>query len=506
MVAKVFAATLLGLECKQIDVEVDYRHGLSHFAVVGLGDKSVQEAKERIISAIKNSQAEFIPKRVIVNLAPADMPKSGPIFDLAIAAGYLLATAQIEFETTGKVFLGELALDGTVRPIRGVLALADGLQKLGFTQVFLPAANATEASLISGLELFPVESLNQLIAHFHGQPIPKFIATAKTDTSSALSGPDLADVKGLFHAKRALEIVAAGGHNLLLYGVPGAGKTFMARCLPGILPDMTMPEALEVTKIYSVSGLLSADGVVKSRPFRNPHHTSSRIALIGGGPQPLPGEISLASRGILFLDEFPEFSIASLEALRQPLEDKVVHISRASGRVSFPANFMLVAAMNPCRCGNWGDKSLACICTSRERQTYQRRISGPILDRIDIRVKVDKINDVELLSDLQAEPSSTIKLRVQTARELQRLRLTGSTAFTNAEMSEKQVRQNCRLDTAATALARQALQSLGLSARAYNRLLKVSRTIADLGNSEEINQRHLAEALSYRQYAPGGAE
>ena len=491
----------MGLECQQIDVEVDYRHGLSHFAVVGLGDKSVQESKERIISAIKNSTAEFVPKRIIVNLAPADIPKSGPIFDLAIAAGYLLATGQVNFDPTDKIFLGELALDGGLRPVKGVLALVDGLKKLGFKQIFLPAANVAEAALISGIEFFSLNSLNELIGHFQNQPIPPFRSQTLEPTST-YTAPDLADVKGLLHAKRALEIVAAGGHNLLLYGVPGAGKTYLARCLPGILPAMTIDEALEVTKIYSVSGLLPPNGyLLGQRPFRSPHHTSSRVALIGGGPLPQPGEISLANRGVLFLDEFPEFTTASIEALRQPLEDKEVHIARALGRVSFPANFMLIAAMNPCKCGHWGDKEIACTCSLREKLAYQRRISGPILDRIDVRVRVDKLSKDELLSSTLSESSDVIRQRVQFARERQWQRLQGSGAYTNADMNQKQLKQFCAVDSSTHRLLEHAIQRFSLSARGFHRLLKVARTIADLEVEESIKQQHIAEALSYRQYS-----
>ncbi len=500
MVSKTFTAALVGLDCQIIEVEVDYRQGLNHFVIVGLGDKSVQEAKERIVSAIRNSGAEYIPKRVIVNLAPADIPKTGPAYDLAIAVGFMLSTEQLNVDTAHKLFLGELALDGNLRPISGVLPIVDGAKKLGFQQVFLPAANAAEAAIVSGLEIFPVNSLPDLINHFRGQQLidphqrQQFVS-APTDFSF-----DLKFVKGQLHAKRALEIAAAGGHNLLFSGVPGSGKTLLAKCLPSILPQMTEAEQIEVTKIFSVVGHLSRNApLLARRPFRSPHHTASSVALVGGGSNPRPGEISLAHLGVLFLDELPEFSLNAIEALRQPLEDKVVTISRATKSITFPADFMLVAAMNPCKCGHLGDPNKACECSPKDIKRYLSKLSGPILDRIDLVVKVTKVD----FSDLQLKhgptTSSEIRAKVQQAKDIQNERYISAKYTSNSNLSIENMEKLINIDSSALALAQQAMQKLNLSMRAYYRSLKVARTIADLAAEKVVNSDHVLEALSYRQ-------
>ncbi len=501
MLSKLFTATLIGLDCKIVEVEVDYRKGNTSFSVVGLADRSIQEAKDRIPSAIRNSGAEFIPMKIVMNLAPAELSKSGPCYDLPLSVGYLIASDQIEFDPKEKMFLGELALDGRLRPVSGILPITDSIKKLGFKEIFLPLENAKEACLVDGIKIFALENLKQVIDHFNGtnilQPYKKVDEPISEDIT--IHQFDLSNVKGQKQAKRALEICAAGGHNTLMSGVPGSGKTMLSRCLPTILPRMTTDESLEVTRIYSVAGLTDTDKpLVSQRPFRTPHHTSSQVALVGGGAQIRPGEISLSHRGILFLDEFPEFTKQALEALRQPLEDKVVTISRASGSLTFPANFILCAAMNPCKCGFKGDPIKECSCSTLEITRYQKRISGPILDRIDILLNVPKVKNEELFSEEKAETSHEVAKRVQLARNIQLERFKGSDFIANSDMHQNEIKKYIELSEPVKRILKMAVERMNLSARSYFRVLKVSRTIADLVGADNIDESHVAEALSYR--------
>jgi len=509
MLAKVTSCAVIGLDGELVEVEVDISSGLPAFTIVGLPDTAVQEAKERVRSAIRNCGLTFPQKRITVNLAPADIRKEGPAYDLPIAIGIVIASQQVVADASSSLFLGELSLDGQVRHTHGILPMAALARERGIGSVFVPAADACEAALIDGVQIIPVASLGQLAAHLQGLAlIPPFDreAAAAPPAEALWEGVDFCHIKGQEHVKRALEVAAAGGHNVLMSGPPGAGKTLLARALPSILPSMTSGEALEVTKVYSVSGLLPSDRpLIRQRPFRAPHHTISNAGLVGGGRQPRPGEISLSHRGVLFLDELPEFGHSVLEAIRQPLEDRVVTVSRAQGNVTFPANFMLVGAMNPCPCGFWGDPTKECTCSPVTIIRYQKRMSGPLLDRIDIFADVPRVEYEKLADDALGEPSEQVRQRVERARVRQQERFAGTRLICNAEMTPLEVREYCQgvLEDGAKSLLRLAMNQLALSARSFHRVLKLARTIADLAGSEAITTPHVAEALQYRQRGQG---
>jgi magnesium chelatase family protein len=501
MLAKVNSCAVVGLEGYMVQVEVDISPGLPRFYVVGLPDEAVSEARERVRGAIRNSGFAFPGTRIAANLAPADLRKEGPAYDLPIAVCILLSTGQVAADVTKTVFLGELSMDGALRHTSGILPMVGVAHQQGFTNIVVPSVDAREASLIEGTRILPFDSLASLAAYLRGDvPAPEYHSNGADPAAPQIAAAiDMAEIKGQEHVKRALEVAAAGGHNLIMCGPPGSGKTLLARALPGILPSLTSDEALEVTKIYSVSGLLPSDTpLIRQRPFRSPHHTISNAGLVGGGHWPKPGEISLSHYGVLFLDELPEFGHAVLEVMRQPLEDKVVTISRANGSITFPANFMLVGAMNPCPCGYFGDPYHACTCPPAMVSRYQRRISGPFIDRMDIFVEVPHIEYEKLADNRLGEKSDQIRRRVETARAIQRQRFQGTRLACNAEMTPAEVRENCRLEESSQSLLKTAMKQLFLSARAFHRILKLSRTIADLEGVQAIKPNHLAEAIQYR--------
>jgi len=501
MLAKVISCAVVGLDGAIVEVEADISPGLPSFTIVGLPDAAVQEAKERVRAAIRNSGCTFPMKRIVVNLAPANLKKAGPAYDLPIAVGILLSSEQVSADVSQTILLGELSLDGSLRHTNGILPMVALAHQEGLSDVIVPVTDAKEASLIQGAKIMPVASLAQLVSYLRGEiELPECEAGEVQDYSPpATLVTDLAYIKGQEHVKRALEVAAAGGHNVVMIGPPGSGKTLLARSLPSILPPMTTEEALEVTKIYSVSGLLPSNTpLIRQRPFRSPHYTISNAGLVGGGHWPRPGEISLSHRGVLFLDELPEFGHAVLEVLRQPLEDKLITISRAQGSVTFPANFMLVGAMNPCPCGYYGDPFRQCTCPPSVVSRYQKRISGPFIDRVDIFVEVPHIDYEKLADDRLGEQSEKVRARVESARSIQRARFEGTRLACNAEMTPTEVRECCQAEESAQSLLKAAMKQLYLSARAFHRILKLARTIADLEKADIIKAHHLAEAIQYR--------
>ncbi|MEX2014090.1 MAG: YifB family Mg chelatase-like AAA ATPase [Parcubacteria group bacterium] len=500
--SKIYSAQTNLLSVIPVSVETDISRGLNAFAIVGLPDKAVEEARDRVSAAIKNSGFAS-PKsknhKIVISLAPADQKKEGPSYDVAIALSYLLANEDISFDHEGKLFLGELSLDGQVRKVSGILPIARFAKQNGFQELYVPMENVREAALIDGLNIFGTSSLSMLIKHLSGTAkIPKAPLTV-VEKVKLVSSTDFSDIRGQERAKRGLLIAAAGGHNAAMYGPPGTGKTMLAKAFAGILPELTFEEALEATGIHSVAGTLS-ETFITSPPFRSPHHTASYVSLVGGGTIPRPGEITLAHRGVLFMDEFPEFDRRVIESLRQPLEDKVISVSRAKGTAHFPANVLLIAAMNPCPCGHFGFRGKPCLCTPSALARYRRKMSGPIMDRIDIWLEVDRVLPSELSGDREGEESEIFRAKVEKARRAQRIRFNkaGKKLSSNSEMGARDLITLVTLDKESRKTLDLAALRLGFSPRVYHRMMKVARTIADLEGSAEINNAHILEAVEYR--------
>lgn len=501
MLSKIKSAALNGLDGFEVDVEIDISSGLPAFDIVGLPDTAVKEARERVRAAVKNSNLKMLPKHITINLAPADVKKEGSLYDLAIAMAYLTATEQLSSDVSeGAMYFGELSLNGELRRVNGILPMVISAKQLGIKRVFVPTENAEEAAVVDGIDVLGVSSLSALCDHFSGanEIKPTTIDIDEYFKNKDENKLDFSEVKGQEGVKRALEVAAAGNHNLLMIGSPGSGKTMIAKRIQTILPDMTFDEALEVTKIHSVAGVLSKEPIITKRPFRSPHHTISAIGLAGGGRFPKPGEISLAHNGVLFLDELPEFKRDVLEVMRQPLEDETVTIARVNATLTYPCNVMLVASMNPCKCGYYGDPSGRCRCSEAQVEQYLSKISGPLLDRIDLHVSVSAVEYKDLGSDERAESSDKIKERVNRARKIQQERYKDYKIYSNSQLTPAMIEMFCPLGDAEKQMMAAAYDRLGLSARAHNRILKVARTIADMENSENINTKHLAEAIGYR--------